>query len=94
MVVVTCLGNNLNGFNKFLNLEQILLLFDYDTSAMKSTLNSFKQGVTISHKLGLLFKKRKLLGALSQAKVLIFPETLHAVLVNTFESVCGNRFFL
>ena len=93
MVVVTCLGNNLNGFNKFLNLEQILLLFDYDTSAMKSTLNSFQQGVTISQKLGLLFKKRRLLGAPSQAKVLTFSETLHAVLVNTFENVCGNRFF-
>ena len=70
MVVVTCWRNNSNGFSKFLNLEHILLLFNYDSSAMKSTLNSFKQGVAISQKLGLLFKKSKLLGAPSQAEVI------------------------
>ena len=70
MATVTCQGNNLNGFNKFLSLEHSLLLFDNDSSAMESTLYSFKQRLTIQQKLGLLFKKKKLLGAPTQAEVI------------------------
>ena len=47
MAAVTGEGNNLNGFNKFLSLEHSLLLFDYDSSAIKSALYSFKRRVTI-----------------------------------------------
>ena len=66
MAAVTGQGNNLNGVNKFLSLEHSLLLFDYDSSAMKST----KQRLTIIQKPGLLFKKWKLLGIPTQARVI------------------------
>ena len=68
MAAVTGEGNNLNGFNKFLSLEHSLLLFDYDSSAMKST----KQRLTIVQKPGLLLKKWKLLGTPTQARVINF----------------------
>ena len=70
MAAATCYGNNFNNFNKFLSLEHSLLLFDCDSSAIKSALYSFKRRVTIQQKPGLLFKKWKLLGAPTQARVI------------------------
>ena len=66
MAAATCYGNNFNNFNKFLSLEHSLLLFDYDSSAMKST----KQRLTIVQKPDLLLKKWKLLGTPTQARVI------------------------
>ena len=70
MAAVTCKVNNLNGLNQFLSLEHSLLLFDYDSSAMKIPFYSSRQRLNVEQNPGLSFKKWKLRGAPTQSGVI------------------------
>ena len=57
---------------KYLVLLQGLLLFEYNNFALKNTVCDFTQRLIIYQKADLLFQKRKLSGASTQAGCIVF----------------------